>query len=205
MFTSKIGQLTKRLGGLWRRRFEFLTDDSGSGPLKKGLGLVVLVSIELLGCFYLTTQAAGLVRTIWQESQEIKSLESKAKRITESYQALEERSNLTEGLLESLSAGSANAKFLEKVNLLAGQDQLTLGGIRFESPIETGLPGLLGRRSELNLTGDYESLLTFVENLNRQSPSLVIEEIRLSLPENESAEKIKATLFALSYYSPEKN
>lgn len=202
MLIEELGQKIKNIYLSWRRGLNSSTGETDLRPIKKWLLLSLLIFLETLFILQLTINLAAVGRSIWTESQAVNLLQNKAKNIQSGYQTLEARPTVVENLLGTLSGSGLNSPLLEKITLWAGLNQVTLIGINFLPPEESPQPGLLKRRVDLIVWGEYPNLTAFAATINRQEPTAVLFELQLSLGGTKiGANQIEAKISLTSYYA----
>lgn len=202
MLIEELGQKIKNIYLSWRRGLNTSTGETDFRPIKKWLLLSLLIFLETLFILQLTINLAAVGRSIWTESQAVNLLQNKAKNIQSGYQTLEAKPAVVENLLGTLSGSGLNSPLLEKITLWAGLNQVTLIGINFLPPEESPQPGLLKRRVDLIVWGEYPNLIAFAATINRQEPTAVLFELQLSLGGTKiDANQIEAKISLTSYYT----
>lgn len=202
MSTESLKQKITTLLSSGQGRLDVFLGEPDLGPLRKWFGLVCLIILEVFFSLTLASNLASNVRIIFAQSQAVETLRNKIRNIEDGYKTIQEKSTAAENLLGSLAGSKLNSEFLEKITLWTNLNQITLQGINFFPPQASSQPGLLKRQVDLIVLGEYESLLTFVETINRQEPSTVVAGLALSLNAKKSnTNQIESKISLVSYYS----
>ncbi len=172
----------------WHRRLREVLGEANVRPIVKWVGLVFLVIIEFLLALLCLAGLSSNARIISDEAQKVTALQKKIDNIGSSYKTLQSKTAVAENLLESLSSSRLNSKFLERVTLWAGLNQVTIEGINFLPPRTPNQTGLLERPIEITALGEYGRLLTLVETIGSQESATVVTSLEFSLNEKKKGD-----------------
>jgi len=139
--------------------------------------LLILISVNLFQKLLLSGQL--YLNTL----RKVKSLESQLNSTQKSFGNIEKTPQAAEDLLDSLPANQDSHRLLERINLLSNRHELALLNISFLPSVETSKLGLVKQPILISLSGRFENILAFIEEVEENKRPIVVATLNFSLPE----------------------
>src|SRR3989338_1675079 len=137
--------------------------------------LLILISVNLFQKLLLSGQL--YLNTL----RKVKSLESQLNSTQKSFGNIEKTPQAAEDLLDSLPANQDSHRLLERINLLSNRHELALLNISLLPSVETSKLGLVKQPILISLSGSFENILAFIEEVEENKRPIVVATLNFSL------------------------